>query len=149
MARKGKKPARAPTAVSTIANGEPPKPQRDAKGLWLPGSSGMTGIDAARARKSLNADTIREMHAAFREGGREAIMKVMKSQPAIFLKLLVLLVPRELEITQTTGVKGLTDQQLDDVIAKLEGVLDARTGELAKVIEAQPEPPSEPPPKDA
>jgi hypothetical protein len=31
------------------------------------------------------------MHAAFRQGGREAIDKVMRTQPAAFLKLLVLL----------------------------------------------------------
>src|SRR6516164_4097457 len=42
--------------------------------------------DAYRGRQLLNADTIREMHAAFREGGRAAIDKVMKNQPAIFLK---------------------------------------------------------------
>jgi hypothetical protein len=34
------------------------------------------------------------MHAAFRQGGREPIDKVMRTQPAAFLKLLVLLVPR-------------------------------------------------------
>jgi hypothetical protein len=44
--------------------------------------------DAYRGRQLLNADTIREMHAAFRVGGRAAIDKVMKNQPAIFLKLL-------------------------------------------------------------
>ena len=31
-----------------------------------------------RSRHSLNADTIREMHRAFRKGGRAAINKVMK-----------------------------------------------------------------------
>ena len=41
------------------------------------------------ARKALNAATIAEMHRAFREGGRAAILKVMKQQHAAFLKLLV------------------------------------------------------------
>jgi hypothetical protein len=40
-----------------------------------------------RSRHSLNADTIREMHLAFQRGGRAAINKVMKQQPAVFLKL--------------------------------------------------------------
>ena len=40
-----------------------------------------------RSRHALNADTIREMHAAFRRGGHKAIDKVMKQQPAVFLKL--------------------------------------------------------------
>jgi hypothetical protein len=47
-----------------------------------------------RSRHALNADTIREMHLTFQRGGRAAINKVMKQQPAVFLKLLVLLVPR-------------------------------------------------------
>jgi len=37
-----------------------------------------------------------EMHRAFKLGGRKAIEKVMRNQPAVFLKLLVLLVPREM-----------------------------------------------------
>ena len=51
-----------------------------------------------RSRHALNADTIREMHLAFRRGGRTAIERVMKTQPAVFLKLLVLLVPLELKV---------------------------------------------------
>ena len=43
------------------------------------------------------------MHAAFRRGGRAAINKVMKTQPAAFLKLLVLLVPREMKIEHSGG----------------------------------------------
>ena len=57
-----------------------------------------------------------EMHIAFREGGAEAIRKVMKNQPAIFLKLLVLLVPRELQIEHRGGVKGMTEEQIVDAI---------------------------------
>ena len=37
---------------------------------------GNLGGNAHRSRHALNADTIREMHAAFRQGGREAIDKV-------------------------------------------------------------------------
>ena len=64
--------------------------------------------DAYRGRQLVNANTIREMHAAFRVGGRAAIDKVMKNHPAIFLKLLVLLVPRELQVEHRGGVKGMT-----------------------------------------
>jgi hypothetical protein len=74
----------------------------------------------------LNADTIAAMHAAFREGGREAIDKVMKNQPAIFLKLLVLLVPRELQIEHRGGVKGMTEEQIVDAIAAIESYLAAK-----------------------
>jgi len=91
--------------------------------------------DAYRGRQLLNADTIAEMHAAFRVGGRAAIDKVMKNQPAIFLKLLVLLVPRELQIEHRGGVKGMTEEQIIDAIEAIESFLARRAGEKAKVIE--------------
>ena len=36
-----------------------------------------------RSRNALNADTIREMHATFRRGGRKAIETAMRNQPAV------------------------------------------------------------------
>jgi hypothetical protein len=48
------------------------------------------------------------MHLAFRRGGRKAIDKVMKTQPAVFLKLLVLLVPREMQVEHRGGVKAMS-----------------------------------------
>src|SRR5262249_47788461 len=65
-------------------------------GRFAPGYSGNPGGSPDRARKALNAETIAELHRAFRIGGRQAINKVMRNQPAVFLKLLVLLVPREM-----------------------------------------------------
>ena len=92
-----------------------------------------------RSRHSLNADTIREMHLAFQRGGRAAINKVMKQQPAVFLKLLVLLVPRELKVEHTGGVKAMSDEQLEAGIEAIQAMLAARdAGANAKVVEAQP-----------
>jgi hypothetical protein len=94
-----------------------------------------------RSRHALNADTIREMHAAFRRGGRAAIDKVMRTQPAAFLKLLVLLVPREMKVEHSGGVKAMTDEQLEAGIAAIQGMLAKRdAGREAKVLEAVPEP---------
>ena len=81
------------------------------------------------------------MHAAFRQGGREAIDKVMRTQPAAFLKLLVLLVPREMKVEHTGGVKAMTDEQLEQGIEAIRAMLAAReAGEGAKVIEGVAEP---------
>jgi hypothetical protein len=89
----------------------------------------------------LNADTIREMHRAFHEGGREAINKVMRDQPAVFLKLLVLLVPREMSVQHKSSLKTMTDEQLEQGIEAIKAMLAAReAGEGAKVIEAVPDP---------
>ena len=121
---------------SSAARAPTPTVKRDAKGKWLPGVSGHPGGDAARARKVLNAATIAEMHRAFREGGRAAILKVMKQQPAAFLKLLVLLVPRELEVTHGGGVKSMSDAELEAGIEMIRSTLAAReAAENAKVVE--------------
>lgn len=119
---------------------------RKSNGTFQKGFSGSMVADPGRARKELNADTIREMHAAFRRGGRQAIDKVMRNAPAQFLKMLVLLVPRELEVTHSGGVKGMSDEQIVQAIEAIEQMLARRTGEQAKVIEASPllpEPPAQ------
>jgi hypothetical protein len=87
-----------------------------------------------RSRHALNADTIREMHAAFRRGGRKAIETVMRNQPAVFLKLLVLLVPREMKMEHSSGIKSMSDEQIErELLAQREA------GANAKVIEAEAE----------
>lgn len=122
-------------ALAKVVNGRIAEGQK--KGQFAPGYSGLPGGDAGRARRALNADTVREMHLAFQRGGREAINKVMKQSPAIFLKLLVLLVPRELEVTHSGGVKALSDEQIEAAIAAIEDMLAKRQGEGAKVIEGE------------
>jgi hypothetical protein len=77
-------------AITRSERAQSPSTLGDARGL-------------RKVRAELNADTIREMHLAFRRGGRAAINKVMKQQPAVFLKLLVLLVPREMKIEHSGG----------------------------------------------
>ena len=131
------------------------KPNRDTvpqdingriNGRFAPGFSGNPGGSPEAARKALNKSTILEMHRAFNIGGRKAIEKVMKNQPAVFLKLLVLLVPREMPVEHTGGVKAMTEDQIVDAIAAIEGYLARRSGEAAKVIEGTAEPAALPAP---
>ena len=89
------------------------------------------------------------MHLAFRRGGRKAIDKVMKQQPAVFLKLLVLLVPKEMQIEPKGGVKAMTEDQIVQAIEAIEGYLARRSGEAAKVIEGTAEPAALPAPQRA
>ena len=80
------------------------------------------------------------MHAAFRRGGRKAIETVMRNQPAVFLKLLVLLVPREMKMEHSGGVKAMTDEQIERSIELIKEMLAQReAGEMANVIEAEAE----------
>jgi hypothetical protein len=86
------------------------------------------------------------MHLAFRRGGRAAINKVMKQQPAVFLKLLVLLVPREMKVEHSGGVKAMTDEELEAGIEAITAMLAGRAGDQAQVIEAVPAPAALPAP---
>src|SRR5215467_4580440 len=117
--------------------------ERKANGQFAKGSSGNLGGNAQRSRHALNADTIREMHLAFRRGGRKAIDEVMKQQPAVFLKLLVLLVPRDMRVEHSGGVKAMTDEQIEQAIEAIQTMLAARAGE---VIEGTAEPAALPAP---
>ena len=100
---------------------------------------GNPGGSPEAARKALNKDTILEMHRAFKLGGRKAIEKVMRNQPAVFLKLLVLLVPREMQVEHPGGVKAMTDERIEAAIEALEGFLAKReAGANAKVVEGWP-----------
>src|SRR5262249_55845414 len=79
------------------------------------------------------------MHAAFRQGGREAIDKVMRNQPAVFLKLLVLLVPREHKVEHSNAIKDMTTEQIERSIEIIKEMIAKRdAGQNAKVIEASP-----------
>jgi hypothetical protein len=114
--------------------------ERKPNGQFAKGVSGNLGGNAQRSRHALNADTIRAMHEAFRDGGRAAIDKVMKEQPAVFLKLLVLLVPREMRVERTAGVKDMSDGQIEAAIEAIQAMLAAReVSENAKVIEGRVE----------
>ena len=66
------------------------------------------------------------MHLAFHRGGRAAINKVMKQQPAVFLKLLMLLVPREMKVENSGGLKAMSGEQLEAAIEAIQGMLDAK-----------------------
>src|SRR5262245_38800480 len=114
--------------------------ERKANGQFAKGSSGNLGGNAQRSRHALNADTIREMHAAFRRGGRKAIEKVMRNQPAVFLKLLVLLVPREMKVEPSGGIKAMTDEQIERSIEIIKEILAQREAAAnAKVVEGTAE----------
>jgi hypothetical protein len=69
---------------------------------------------------------------------------VAKNQPAAYVKVAALLVPREMKVEHSSGVKGLTDEQLEGAIQAVTELLEARAkGIDAKLIEAEP---AEPPP---
>ena len=76
----------------------------------------------------------------FRQHGKKAIEKVAREQPASYLKILGLLVPREHKVEHSNPVKDLTDEQLEAMIEYIETSLAAQAGAPAKMIEGTIEP---------
>jgi len=76
----------------------------------------------------------------FREHGQKAIAKVRRTQPAAYLKVLALLVPREHKVEQSNVIKNLSDQQIEGMIEYIENSLAAQAGRSVKLIEGTIEP---------
>ena len=76
----------------------------------------------------------------FREHGQKAIAKVRRTQPAAYLKVLALLVPREHKVEHSNPIKGLTDEQLETTIRYIEAALAEQAGAPPKMIEGMIEP---------
>src|SRR5262249_23410985 len=91
-------------------------------------------------RHLLNQEFIQALLLHFREHGKKAIEKVAREQPASYLKILSLLVPREHKVEHSNPLKDLTDEQLEAMIEYIETSLAAQAGAPAKMIEGTIEP---------
>jgi hypothetical protein len=67
--------------------------------------------------------------------------RVRRESPAAYLKVCAMLVPREMKLEHSGGIKAMSDQQIEDAIAMIEGMLAQReAGANAKgVIEGTAE----------
>ena len=102
-------------------------------GKFAPGWSGNPGGSLEATRRSFNKDFLLALAADFKKHGAAAIEKVRKTQPAAYMKICALLVPRETKVEHAGGVKAMSDEQIEQAIAAIETMLAARSGEAAKV----------------
>jgi len=51
------------------------------------------------------------------------------------MKICALLVPREMKVEHATGVKAMSDEEIEQAIEAIQTMLAARAGEADKVIE--------------
>jgi hypothetical protein len=114
--------------------------ERKPNGQFAKGSSGNLGGNAQRTRHVFNKEFLEAQAEHFRLHGREVIARVARDQPAAYMKICALLVPREMKLEHSGGVKAMTDEQLDRAIAFIEEQLAKRdAGANAKVINAAAE----------
>src|SRR5262249_46370991 len=98
------------------------------------------GPAGSRHRQQLNGEFIAALLRDFRHGGPKAIERVRRTQPAAYLKILALLVPREHKVEHSNTLKHLSDEQLEAMIAHLETSLAAQASGSIRVIEGAIEP---------
>jgi hypothetical protein len=103
------------------------------------GVSGNPGGNRHRTRHLLNQEFMQALLLNFRHQGKKAIEKVARNQPAVYVKILALLVPREMQVEHTNSIKQMTDEQIEQAIEAIQTMLAARAGEAAKVIEGTAE----------
>jgi Family of unknown function (DUF5681) len=108
--------------------------------LWQPGQSGNPAGRLRGSRNKLSEEVICALLRDFREHGQKAIAKVRRTQPAAYLKVLALLVPREHKVEHRNPIKDLTDEQLESMIEFIETSLEAQAGGPVKMIEGTTEP---------
>jgi hypothetical protein len=108
--------------------------------LWQPGQSGNPAGRLRGSRNKLSEEVICALLRDFREHGQKAIARVRRTQPAAYLKICALLVPKEMKLEHTNSLSRLSDEQLDQAIEAIEAMLARQAGEEAKVIEAIAEP---------
>ena len=107
---------------------------------FRPGLSGNPLGNRHHTRHLLNQEFIQALLLHFREHGKKAIEKVAREQPASYLKILALLVPREHKVENSNVIKSLSDQELEAMIEYLKTSLEAQAGAPAKMIEGTTEP---------
>ena len=103
--------------------------------LWQPGQSGNPAGRERGSRNKLTEEVICALLRDFRQHGQKAVARVRQTQPAAYLKVLALLVPREHKVEHSNVIKSLSDQELEAMIEYLKTSLEAQAGAPAKMIE--------------
>ena len=88
-------------------------------------------------RRAFNKRFLLDLAEDWQQHGREVFKRVRRESPAAYLKVCALLVPREMKVEHSGGVKAMSDEQIEETIAAIQAMLAARAGETAKVIEGE------------
>ncbi|HKF12549.1 MAG TPA: hypothetical protein VKB89_28195 [Xanthobacteraceae bacterium] len=107
-------------------------------GRFAPGFSGNPGGSPEATRRAFNKRFLLDLAEDWQQHGREVFKRVRRESPASYLKVCAMLVPKELKMEHSGGVKAMTDEQLERGIELIKEMLAQREAEAnAKVIEGQ------------
>jgi len=104
--------------------------------LWQPGVSGNPAGRLRGSRNKLSEAVICALLRDFSKHGEKAIAKVRRTQPAAYLKILALLVPREHKVEHKNPLKELTDEELEAMVEHIKASMEAQA-QSAKLIDGE------------
>jgi hypothetical protein len=109
---------------------------------FKPGLSGNPAGNRHHTRHLLNQKFLQALLLDFEAHGREAIEECRKQSPLGYVKVLGHLVPHghELKVEHSQVLKTMSDEELEAAIEYVRGMIAARAGDGAKVIEGVAEP---------
>jgi hypothetical protein len=100
-------------------------------------------------RRAFNKRFLLDLAEDWQQHGREVFKRVRRESPASYLKVCAMLVPKELKMEHSGGVKAMTDEEIERAIEMIEALIAQRDAAAnAKVIEGEAVP-SLPPPVSA
>ena len=104
---------------------------------WKPGQSGNPVGRPRGSRNKLGEAFIQDMYEAWKTSGQEVLTRVIKEEPAAFLRSMVALMPKEMDLN-VNRYDAMTDEQLkSQVLAALREAialgLDLGIGEPASL----------------
>src|SRR5262249_3230060 len=98
--------------------------------------------------RSFDKDFLLALKEHFDREGPKVIARVARDQPAAYLKICALLVPREMKLEHSGGIKAMTTEQIErgielikEILAKRDAAANARVREgEAEVVPSLPAP---------
>jgi len=90
---------------------------------FKPGQSGNVTGRPRETRNKLSGAFLRALHISFEEKGVDAIERVIRDDPAGYLRVIASVMPKELEISK--NAEDLTDEQLAEVVAALRSAISS------------------------
>ena len=99
---------------------------------------GNPGGSPEATRRAFNKRFLLDLAEDWQQHGREVFKRVRRESPASYLKVCAMLVPREMKLEHSGGVKAMTDEQLERTLEAIESLMRQR-GMAAKVIEGEAE----------
>ena len=108
-------------------------------GRFAPGVSGNPGGSPEATRRAFNKRFLLDLAEDWQQHGREVFKRVRRESPASYLKVCAMLVPREMKVEHSGGVKAMSDEEIEQTIAAIRAMLDVRVDDAAQVIEGEAE----------